>query len=359
MGFIEGRKVKSGTTWRFVYRDKSGVQQKVKIGITSKRVAEQRKSQFEAMLAMGKDPKEELQLQGSTKLSQLMEIDAKWASNRLQPRTIELNREIMKSLVEWAGDLELHKVDRSKAEKYLEHCSTVKSYKSTTLNMHRRQLASIFQRAIVEHGLLRDNPWRGIKKYQVNTSSDRVQFLELPQIDALLGITSNDINFQRLIRFYLLTGARRNEALELKWVEVDFEREVLYLGQPRSQTKLRRDFPILPPLKSLLLELLPDANGHATVFWRFEDQGRTVSSRFNELKKKYSDLPDSLTTHLLRHTFASHLVMEGVDMRTVASLMGHRTTTITELYSHLAQSHREKALERLPYGNNMGTFTAD
>jgi integrase len=51
--------------------------------------------------------------------------------------------------------------------------------------------------------------------------------------------------------------------------------------------------------------------------------------------------------HDLRHTFASRLVMAGVDIRTVQELMGHKSITMTMRYAHLSPKHRTEALEKL------------
>jgi site-specific recombinase XerD len=51
--------------------------------------------------------------------------------------------------------------------------------------------------------------------------------------------------------------------------------------------------------------------------------------------------------HDLRHTFASRLVMDGVDIRTVQELMGHKTITMTMKYSHLSPGHQMDAVQRL------------
>jgi integrase len=51
--------------------------------------------------------------------------------------------------------------------------------------------------------------------------------------------------------------------------------------------------------------------------------------------------------HDLRHTFASQLVMKGVDLMTVKELLGHKTIQMTMRYAHLSQDHKKKAVERL------------
>ena len=352
MPTLEKRKLAGGISWRFVYSI-DGIQRKIKIGITSKRVAEQRKAQLEAILAMGKDPADEMRQKTSVKLSKLREIDNAWAHHRLQPRTIEINRGIMMRFIEYAGDISINKITRRLAEEYLAHCANDLNYRVNTVNMHLRQLRALFQRGIKHHGLLKENPFHGIEPYANKTSSDHAEFLSVDQINILLAAVRErwGVHVYRLVRFYSLTGSRRGEATDLLWSEVDFKRGILYLGQERSQTKLRRDFPIRKALRELLVELKSDRQGHKHVFWRFNGKASHISTRMAKMNGKIEGIPSTIRIkpHLLRHSFASHLVMAGVDMRTVASLLGHSTTKVTEIYSHLAESHRSDALDKLPY----------
>ena len=64
---------------------------------------------------------------------------------------------------------------------------------------------------------------------------------------------------------------------------------------------------------------------------------------------KKCSFPDVTKLHTLRHTFASHLVMKGVDLPTVMKLMGHADIQTTMIYSHLADEHVDKAVEKLDF----------
>jgi len=61
--------------------------------------------------------------------------------------------------------------------------------------------------------------------------------------------------------------------------------------------------------------------------------------------------------HDLRHTFASHLIMAGVDLRTVQALMGHKTIQMTMRYSHLAPENLKGAVEKLDFGAAENNFS--
>jgi site-specific recombinase XerD len=63
--------------------------------------------------------------------------------------------------------------------------------------------------------------------------------------------------------------------------------------------------------------------------------------------KGVSDNRDRVVFHTLRHTFASWLVQNGVDLYTVQKLMGHSKITMTERYSHLTPEHEKRAVSKL------------
>jgi site-specific recombinase XerD len=103
------------------------------------------------------------------------------------------------------------------------------------------------------------------------------------------------------------------------------------------------------PLNSIALEALKSLKGTATVEYVFcKKDGspyRSIRSAFRRACQRAK--LSGVTPHTLRHTFASRLVMAGVDLRTVQELGGWQTIAMVERYSHLSPQHKLKAVERL------------
>jgi site-specific recombinase XerD len=76
-----------------------------------------------------------------------------------------------------------------------------------------------------------------------------------------------------------------------------------------------------------------------------QDGFRFINRVWNPTRKQAS--LEDLHWHDLHHTFASRLVMAGVNLRTVQELMGHKTITMTLRYSHLSPTHQREAVQRL------------
>ncbi len=319
MSSLEGQKVKSGTTWRVVYYWK-GSKEQVKIGITSKRIAQQRKVQIDNLIAMDKNLKFSLQHNSGVHLTDLRDLDAEWCSSRKRPRTIKINLWCLNRLINWSGDSRIYEVNRNSMERYLIYLRDELRCNDTTVNMQLRTLKAIFQRAVDEHSYISEHPFRSLKPYSSQRQSDKMKFLTEEQIKTLLD-SINNIHFKILVQFYLMTGCRRSEAIELKWSDIDEQSGIFYLGQADSQTKLRRSFPLTDDLKHLFNELSNENNEEKLVFWHFSKHPPEISRTFQKLRNNVEDLPNELTTHILRHTFASHLVMQGIDISTIASLL--------------------------------------
>jgi len=200
-------------------------------------------------------------------------------------------------------------------------------------------LKHMFSKAI-EWGKVKENPARTVKL--LKGEKQRKRFLSPEEAEIFL---SNCVDHLRSVATVVLnTGMRKGEILGLKWSHVNLDRGVITLTDTKNSEE--RDIPMNQTAKATLTELskIPHQGDYV-----FSDQdGKRFTSlqhSFDRAKKK-SGIED-FHFHDLRHTFASNLVMGGVDIMTVKELLGHKTLSMTLRYSHLSANHKAKAVNIL------------
>lgn len=193
-------------------------------------------------------------------------------------------------------------------------------------------LASIFR----ENGYRHNNPCRVVKKPR-GADTARLRYLTTTEVGALLGNSEGE---ERL--FYqvaLHTGFRLGNLVRLEWAHIDWNRNILHAYRTKS------DRSYVVPMNAELRTLL--AEQHKT------QQSQFVFSRRNwgrVMLKRVRGLGwQDVSIHTLRHTFASHLVMKGVDLLTVSRLLGHSSIKVTERYAHLAPDYMLSAVNQLSF----------
>jgi len=239
------------------------------------------------------------------------------------------------------GDHRLDEVTRGEVERW--QSALLDGHAPATVNRVFTLLRFLFNKAIA-WGHLKASPCKGVK--QLRENNERVRFLTEEELGRLLEAAGQTRNpwLRPLITVAVNTGLRRGELFNLRWADVDLERRILTLQETKDGTTAR-----VPFNDEVLFTLtaLPRVAGNPYVF-----PGNTASGRLDNVGTSWQTaLREAGITdfrfHDLRHTFASHLVMAGVDMNTVRELMRHKTLNMTLRYSHLAPEHRQAALAKI------------
>jgi len=226
-----------------------------------------------------------------------------------------------------------------------------------TVNRELSFLRRVFNLALAD-GKVDRNPFRQVKFFKEN--NERVRFLSDDEETRLQkALPPKD---WQVVAIALHTGLRRSELFHLEWEHVDFTTGLLTV--PRSKSGERRRVPMNDTVRDILRELPSRLKGR----WVFPSKhGKTPLDPKNAMNRVFVPaLKDAgiqnFHWHDLRHTFASRLVMAGVDLRTVQELMGHKTIAMTVRYSHLSPAHQLEAVQRLARratGTTTGTSTSD
>jgi integrase len=218
--------------------------------------------------------------------------------------------------------------------------------KASTINTELNTIKAALNRAIAL-GYLARNPCREVKK--LKAPRKQVRFLSKEEAKKL--VDAGNGRMGPIVETLLYTGLRRNELTHLTWADVDLQRRIVAVqakdGWHPKDYEVRH-IPMAPRLHELLKSLPRKEN--PWVFSTSNDGphlGHILSRDFRKLLKLCGIKGASL--HTLRHTFASHLVMNGTDVYTVQKLLGHSSIKTTEIYAHLAPDFLKAAVEKLKF----------
>ena len=151
-----------------------------------------------------------------------------------------------------------------------------------------------------------------------------------------------------LVLLALSTGLRRGELLQLRWRDLDLQRRMLTVRGEGAKTRQTRHVPLNSEATQVMKAWRPAIAEPAWCVFG----GATESTPLVAVKKTWRGVLKAAKVtqfrfHDLRHTFASKLVMAGVDLNTVRELLGHKSLAMTLRYAHLAPEHKAAAVEVL------------
>lgn len=216
-----------------------------------------------------------------------------------------------------------------------------------TINYYVNTLKQIYNYAL-ELNLIDSNPAKFIKAlYQ----SPRKQPRFLSQEEAKLIIDNSSEFYKDLFKFLLYTGVRKDEARFLEWSDIDFKKNhVRILIKATFTTKTRRGRNI--PMNSLVNKIINKRYENKNSNYVFANQegnnfSPTAWMKYLDNLTRKLEIKD-VKIHTFRHTFASWLAMEGVDLATIAQLLGHSNIKTTMIYAHLAPDYVQMAVQKLP-----------
>lgn len=150
-----------------------------------------------------------------------------------------------------------------------------------------------------------------------------------------------------LVLLAMNTGLRRGELLQLTWEAVDLKAKRLRVAATTAKNATVRFVPLNSEAHSVLVSLRKYATAKTgLLFSGSEGEAMTHFNRSWNRITAEANL-DDFHFHDLRHHFASHLVMAGVDLYAVKQLLGHSSLDMTQRYAHLSHEHQAAAVQKL------------
>ena len=322
-----------GTRYQ-VYGRKAG--KKVYVGTyPTRKVAERFEREHQVLqdrIAAGElppevDPKRTLRIASD---AWLVEITKRGA------RSSDVYREFMeKQIWPWLGSRMIADIRKKDIMAWRDDC--VQRYAPNTVNSALGCLSSAFE-FFKDKEWCEVNPCRGVERVEVKDRA-YVWIRTVPEIERLLLECIGEM--RDMVAMALGTGMRIDEILHLQWDDVDLDRRLLTVQRGRKGTPKggMRHVPILDPVLPMLQARALRRDGRRHVFPSPRGGVRTkapVTVAFKEAAAR-AELDPKLRFHDLRHTMASHWVMNGGDIFRLSKVLGHKTVLVTQrTYAHLA-----------------------
>ena len=320
-------------------RDVRGRSRRVSIGpVSTMTVAEARKACF--LRRAGPEPEREearsAPLFGDFATGEWKA--AHWAGYRPSTRRMATHL-LEKRLLPAFGSKPLDRIDTERVERWFHEFSrTAPGYANHGLDLFRR----IVNFAIAR-GHLETDPARGIRR---NPRTPRTRFLSLGEIDRLFEALDRQTRKTHreqadIIRLLLFTGCRKNEIVRLRQSEVDGDRLLLVDSKTGPRT-----VPLNGQARAILER--QERGDSPFVFPSPRDPSRPRGPHLGLWYRVRREAGiEDVRLHDLRHTHASHAVMNGVPVPVVSRLLGHSNTRMTLRYAHLGDRDIEAAAERV------------
>ncbi|EAW1477921.1 tyrosine-type recombinase/integrase [Salmonella enterica] len=206
---------------------------------------------------------------------------------------------------------------------------------ASTINRDMYRLSGMFSALIKLDEFPGDNPMHGLPPLQEKNPG--MTFLTTEEIGALLDALTGDYRLVALLS--LSTGGRWSEVNTLTPAQV-MQRRVVFLETKNGK---KRVVPISAELEQEITE-----NASASLF-------KVDYENFcRKLRRVKPDLPRGQATHVLRHTFASHFMMNGGNIIALQQILGHATIQQTMAYAHLAPDYLQNAVMLNPLKGGLG-----
>ncbi len=215
-----------------------------------------------------------------------------------------------------------------------------------------RNFKVLFNNAI-EHNYLKENPCRSIKLPKQQRETPKI--LSGDELKQLLPLIKSS-TIRGIVKLAYDTGLRLSEVLNLQWSSVNFTERTMTIGSKAFKTKSRKQrvIPVQNEVFEQLQKLRPkivELKGH--YIFRSARTGNKFTPDYISRKFKAAvreaGLSEDYHFHSLRHSYASNLVRNKVDIYSVRDLLGHSSVAVTQIYAHNDLDTLRRAVAQLEH----------
>lgn len=223
----------------------------------------------------------------------------------------------------------------------LTYISSINGLEVSTVNRHISSLKSFFN-YLVDESIIKVSPMEEVSS--LKKAKKLPKYLSISEVNKLLNIPLNskfDYRNKAMLELMYATGLRVSELVSIEYSNIDFENSIIRIN---GKGKKERIIPLGEVASYYLKVYLNDyrskllkKNTYNQVF--LNNHGKPITRQgFNYILENIRELTDiekEITPHVLRHSFATHLLEGGADIRSIQEMLGHENISTTNIYTEV------------------------
>lgn len=268
----------------------------------------------------------------------------------LSPHSLRAYRQDLELFHAFLGDQPLSQVDYRTLRRFLGFLKQ-EGYERTTIARRMATLRTYF-RFLMRERLVSGNPTLGLQSPKLTRKLPN--FLDWEELQRLLATPDESprgLRDRALLELLYATGMRVSEIAELTLPQINWEEaEIRVIGKGSKERMVLMSETAISHLKRYVEAARPTFNPSGTDRVFLNRQGQPLSSRsIDRMLKthaKKAGIAKQVSPHTLRHTFATHLLEGGADLRVVQELLGHASLSTTQIYTHVSQDRLRQVYQQ-------------
>jgi len=278
------------------------------------------------------------------KFQRYLEIEKNYSKHTLLNYTLDLE-----DFKRFYGEQKIESADYLIFRKYLATLKE-KNMQSRTIARRLSTLRSFFK-FLTREGYIKTNPMLTLR----SPKQDRhlPQFLTEEEVMKLINAVipksdRDDLSFRNraILETFYSTGMRISEVVGLNIEDIDF---ISCVVKARGKGKKERMVPIGDHAVGAIREYLGKRKKQSEVLFLNKNSSRISDRGVRDVVEKYlrlASIRQGISAHTLRHSFATHLLNRGADLRSVQELLGHANLSTTQIYTHLTTERLKKVYDK-------------
>ncbi len=241
--------------------------------------------------------------------------------------------------------LDINRISKRTIQKFMIYLSE-KNLSPRSISRHLSSLRS-FYNFLIFNDFININPMEEIQNPKLPQKI--VKYFDEDSINEILDLMEKDGEILQdfaIMEILYATGLRVSEICELTKSNIDFESEIIKVKGKGNKIRII-------PMTTRLIEILKKLNidkleNNQTIF-RTKRGGKLYPKYIERIVKKYlSDISEDgrVYPHIIRHTFATHLLDRGADIGAIKELLGHESLETTTIYTHVSIEHLKKIYKK-------------